>query len=65
MAAVAIGSWLAGQLAARWTVWSHATFFATLAALSLGAVAVLAMAGSKLRRALVDAMIKDAAPRVR
>ena len=65
MAAVAIGSWLAGQLAARWTDWSHSTFFATAAALSLGAVAVLAMAGAKIRCVLADAMIQEAAPRVR
>lgn len=43
MAAVAVGQGLAGELAACWTAWSHPAFFAMLAAISAGAVAVLTL----------------------
>jgi len=43
MAIVAVGQWLAGELAACWTAWSHTGFFAMLAALSAGAVVVLTL----------------------
>lgn len=43
MAAVAVGQGLAGELAACWTAWSHAAFFAMLAAVSAGAVVVLTL----------------------
>jgi POT family proton-dependent oligopeptide transporter len=54
MMAVAVGQWLAGEVAARWTVFSHAQFFAGLACLSLGACATLPCQAGKPRRATTE-----------
>jgi POT family proton-dependent oligopeptide transporter len=54
MSAVAVGQWLAGEVAARWGVWSHARFFACVAAFALGALAVLLLATRKIQRASKD-----------
>ena len=54
MAAVAGGQWLAGEVAAHWSMWSHAVFFLVLAALALAAIVVLALAARPIRRALAD-----------
>ena len=54
MAAVAGGQWLAGEVAAHWSMWSHPVFFLVLAALALAAVVLLAMASRPIRRALAD-----------
>lgn len=52
MAAIAVGQWLAGEVAARWTVWSHVELFFALAAISLTAVAVLALGSRAIARAV-------------
>ena len=54
MAAVAGGQWLAGEVAAHWSMWSHPVFFLVLAALALAAIVVLALAARPIRRALAD-----------
>lgn len=48
MAAIAIGQWMVGEVAARWADWSHAALFAGLAAISLAAVVGLALASRKI-----------------
>jgi len=48
MAAIAIGQWMVGEVAARWADWSHAALFAGLAAVSLAAVVGLALASRKI-----------------
>lgn len=54
LVSLAGGHWLAGEVASRWTLWSHAKLFAVLAALALAAVVVLALAARPIRRALAD-----------
>jgi POT family proton-dependent oligopeptide transporter len=54
MAALAGGQWLAGEIAAHWATWSHATFFSVLSATALAAAVVLALATRSIRRALAD-----------
>lgn len=41
--ATAIGYWLAGEVAALWSLWPHAWFFALLAAVCVGALAILSI----------------------
>lgn len=52
LSALAGGQWLAGELAAHGSMWSHAAFFSVLAALALSAVVVLALTARPIRRAL-------------
>jgi POT family proton-dependent oligopeptide transporter len=54
LVSLAGGHWLAGEVASRWEMWSHATLFAVLAALAIAAVVVLALASRPIRRALAD-----------
>lgn len=54
LVSLAGGHWLAGEVASRWTLWSHAKLFAVLAALALATVVVLALAARPIRRALAD-----------
>ena len=51
LVSLAGGHWLAGEVASRWAMWSHATLFAVLAALAIAAVVVLALASRPIRRA--------------
>lgn len=50
--ATAIGYWLAGEVGALWSRWPHAWFFALLAAVCVGALAIPFMSG--LRHAVSD-----------
>lgn len=50
--ATAIGYWLAGEVGALWSRWPHAWFFALLAAICVGALAIPIMSG--LRHAVSD-----------
>lgn len=50
--ATAIGYWLAGEVGALWSRWPHAWFFALLAAICVGALAIPIMSG--LRQAVSD-----------
>jgi POT family proton-dependent oligopeptide transporter len=52
LVSLAGGHWLAGEVASRWAMWSHATLFSVLAALALAAVIVLALAARPIRRAM-------------
>ena len=52
LVSLAGGHWLAGEVASRWAMWSHATLFAVLAALAFASVIVLALAARPIRRAL-------------
>ena len=54
LVSLAGGHWLAGEVASRWAMWSHATLFAVLAALAFASVIVLALAARPIRRALAD-----------
>ena len=45
--ATAIGYWLAGEVAALWSLWPHAWFFALLAAVCVGALAILSISDLK------------------
>lgn len=45
------GQWLAGEVASRWTLWSHARVFVTLAGLSLSALLALAVSRRAIERA--------------
>lgn len=49
LVSLAGGHWLAGEVASRWAMWSHATLFAVLAALAFASVIVLALAARPIR----------------
>ncbi|MBL9044899.1 MAG: hypothetical protein JNM83_25045 [Myxococcales bacterium] len=51
LVSLAGGHWLAGEVASRWALWSHATLFSVLAALAFASVVVLALAARPIRRA--------------
>jgi POT family proton-dependent oligopeptide transporter len=52
MASFAAGQLLAGEVAARWAVWSNTTLFATLAGIALAASVVMRWARKRIRAAL-------------
>ena len=51
LVSLAGGQWLAGEVASRWAVWSHARVFVMLAGLALSALATLAVTRRAIGRA--------------
>ena len=51
LVSLAGGQWLAGEIASRWALWSHARLFLTLAGLPLSALIGLAFARRAIERA--------------
>jgi len=56
LVSLAGGQWLAGEVASRWALWSHARVFVALASLALSALLALALARRAIERACASSV---------